>query len=74
VLQHIQNGLDVIKVIVGQAVLVFFHLLVVLNGVLQHNHMGKSFVQKIKILMDVGVVQVHVVFNQYIGFFVILFK
>jgi hypothetical protein len=66
--------LDVIKVIVGQAVLVLFHLLLILNGVIQHNHMEKSFVQKIKIVMDVGVVQVHVVFNQYIGFFVILFK
>jgi hypothetical protein len=74
VLQHVQNGLDVIKVIVGQAVLVLFHLLLVLNGAIQHYHMEKSFVQKIKIVMDVGVVQVHVVFNQYIGFFVILFK
>lgn len=61
--QHVQNGLDVIAGFVGQDVPVLFLPLPVLNGVTQQNPKGKSLVQTILIVTDVGDALAHVLFN-----------
>lgn len=61
--QPVQNGLDAIKVIVGQVVLELFHPLMDLNGVTQQIHQEKFRVRSMMIVMDVGDVQVPVLSN-----------